>query len=184
MSFNQSANIYDEACYRRYTVSNNKKISNYTIPPNHKASYNNRKSYFSSLSEPGLYLNDHDGQSTTRVVNNDSKLKNGVKGNQFTREQYSIPEDMNVFGRNSDEKWEKVNPDALSKLYNGKQAPTLSDRLITEHSFKRFTPMIPCLRKEMGGFYKLIPTNVIRGGQDTREVNKCVDYVASNEWKE
>ena len=184
MSFNQSANIYDEACYRRYTLTNNELISKYHFPTYFKHNFNNRKSYFSSLSEPGMYLNDHDGQATTRVVCNESKLKNGVKGNQFTREQYSIPEDMNVFGRNSDEKWEDINPDALSKLYSGKQPPTVSDRLITEHSFKRFTPMIPCLRKEMGGFYKLIPTNIIRGGQDTREVNKCVDYVASNEWKE
>lgn len=181
---NSFTRLHDEPCYRNYITRNNEKISNYTIPPSHKTRYNNRNSYFRSLVEPGIYLNDHDGQTTTPVINKDSKLKNGIKGNKFTREQYSIPEGMNVLKRNKDEIHKKVNPDSLSNIYNGKRQPVLKDRLITEHSYKRFIPLIPCIKKDIKQFTKSLPSNDIRAGQDTRPVSKCCDYIASNEWKQ
>ena len=180
---NSFTRLHDEACYRNYTTRNNEKISDYHFP-HYNNNMNNRNSYFNSLAEPGVYLNDHDGQTTTPVIKKESKLKNGIKGNQFTRVQYSITEDMNIFSRNKDEKHEKVNPDALSNIYKGKRRPVLKNRLVTEHSYKRFIPLIPCIKKDINQFNKSIPTNDIRAGQYTRPVSKCCDYIASNEWKQ
>lgn len=180
---NDFTRLHDEPCYRNYITRNNEKMSDYYFPKYNK-NINNRNSYFNSLGEPGIYLNDHDGQTTTPVITKESKLKNGIKGNQFTHIQYSIPEGMNVLKRNKDEKHEKVNPDALSNIYNGKRRPVLKNRLVTEHSYKRFIPLIPCIKKDLKQFSKSLPSNDIRAGQDTRPVSKCCDYIASNEWKE
>jgi len=175
MSFNNFTGLRDESCYTSYKTHKNKQISDYWMPSYHVGDMgrNSRKSYFSSLSEPGMYLSNDDGKRT--VVGVESKLQ---KGNT-SRAPYAIPEGMNVLKRNSQETWGDIVISKESQLRKGDKPPHLKTRKITEKSYDRFVPLIPSLQKSVQDPKHIIPTMWKRGGEDTREMVKNIDYVST-----
>lgn len=167
--FNNLTGLNDDKCELCYKDVMNNKLSKYSIPCYNK-NIGNRKSYFKSLSEPGIYLDDDDGWNTN--INNESFLKNGKIGNKLS----GPPKKGYTLCREPLYSKEIINADILSRVYRGEK-PIKSNKLITEQSYDRFIPLVPSLKKEIQSTEHIIPKYWTRGGIDTRAEIRNTNYI-------
>ena len=147
----------------------NKKMMDYMLP-NYNMGIGTRGSYFDSLREQGIYLEDMDGYTSN--INVESYLKNGRDGNMVSRPVDDIPQ---INDKYKGYKPKSLNVDALSGMLKSKL--NMTDKEITEKSYNRFEPLVPELRKNIQSTSHIIPKYWVRGGMDTRAMIRDVDYL-------
>lgn len=67
--------------------------------------------------------------------------------------------------------------DTNSRLLNGESTMVKKGCGISDMSINTFTPLVPCIQKNIQNTDHIIPTFYIRGGMDTHSIIRNIDYM-------
>jgi hypothetical protein len=169
--FEQESGLRFDECALRVREAQNASMSDYMLFNAYATNVTPCASQNSKLHEfvatnRNLRFKDGAGFASACVVDSDSKLRNEV--------EWTHPRGRQQLGK----RWYQAGP-ALS---HGGLVPNVESRLrlgddttflrqcdrLTEKDFDRFTPMLPCLKKEVQNPEHIVPSKWTHGGEWTR----------------
>lgn len=157
----------------------NEKISNYHTQ-NLTPKQSDRRGYLNSLTAVGnLPSGNYDGFS--QVVNRESQLRNGITGNSTTHykeknKKILRSRPFNVGYMGAGQTYVKDVP-LNSQIVQGVDTRVKkSTDSLSGVSIDRFTPLVPCLEKNVQNTSHIIPEYWVRGGMSTRGLLQNIDY--------
>lgn len=175
-NINNHTRLQDDICTIEMLNSDNKIISERPFQPYLSNVDPSRNKYFDSFEQPGVFQTGNYAGLPSHV-DDSSALKLGKYGEILThdRTKRQNPENNRVNPADKSAHTMALNPDVMSKLYNGEITKDKSS--IRGKEIDRFVPLIPELEEQVQNPKNLIPTYWVRGGMDTKTVIRNMDYL-------
>lgn len=175
---NSNTSLSNDSCAINAHNKTNIDMSNYYFGP---CQSTDKSNYVQSMNNRGMCAS-RQIDNTGKYINESTALRNGTLGNTLTGTKKKCDKKLNerpiitvpFMGAGENK---ILFPDTYSALISGETTrEKRACNSLAGISVNRFIPMVPCLRNNIQNTKHIIPKYWVRGGMDTRNIIRNIDY--------